>query len=59
VIGVEGRADGASPWRRPALVASRKGEHSVVSETDLSQIVSVLTKIAEALNRLATIAEEQ
>jgi hypothetical protein len=30
-----------------------------VPETDLSQIVSVLTKIAEALNRLATIAEEQ
>ena len=28
-------------------------------ENDLSQIVSVLTQIAEALNRLATVAEEQ
>jgi hypothetical protein len=28
-------------------------------EDDLSQIVTVLTQIAEALNRIATIAEEQ
>ena len=28
-------------------------------ENDFSQIVSVLTQIAEALNRIATVAEEQ
>jgi len=41
------------------IKCEHKGEHSTVPENDLSQIVSVLTQIAEALNRLATIAEDQ
>jgi hypothetical protein len=30
-----------------------------VPESDLSQVIAVLTRIADALTRLATVAEEQ